>query len=237
MKSFFSISQHPSGLGETVYRTLFHKFNVRASYTSLGATDLGLSLRMMASGNVDGFSVSMPFKEKILHYLRVKDVVVKEFGCCNTVTVHRGELHGFNTDFYAVANTIASIPLDEPVSILGNGCMGKMFKHILGNRATVYSRSLGNWELRYRSTGTVINCTALGTSSPDSPFAMLPPLNRIIDLAIKENNLEKQALANGVEYTPGIEFYQKQITRQFYIYTGIRITDDDTREIFKNILY
>jgi shikimate 5-dehydrogenase len=105
-----------------------------------------------------------------------------------------------------------------------------MFKKIIGSRATIYSRSLGNWDQIQYLTGTVINCTSLGTSTTDSPFVTLPNLSHVIDLAISDNELKKQTMSSAIKYIGGKEFYLQQFKKQFEIYTGITLSQSELED-------
>ena len=86
----------------------------------------------------------------------------------------------------------------------------------------VAARRLDTWENKDLPTDVVINATALGTSTQESPFVKLPSgVKLVIDLAVKENDLTKQCLDAGVKYLSGMEFYKQQFLTQFKIYTGI----------------
>ncbi len=53
-----------------------------------------------------GFNVTIPFKEKIFHYLAEKEKIVDTIRCCNTVLIKQGKFHGFNTDVFGINETL-----------------------------------------------------------------------------------------------------------------------------------
>lgn len=227
MKHFYSLSKFPGKTGETNYNTFFSLKDLLYTYTALKCDDItsGMSIVKMVKPN--GVSVSMPFKSSVIPLLDRVERRVTEFNSCNTVVLDDDEYIGYNTDYYGVLDAVESFPNTEHVSILGNGSIGSMFKQMLGDRATVYSRSTGNWEDRHNIDGVVINCTGFGTATTSSPFQTLPKVIRVIDLAIAPNDLKKQCMENDVKYVAGIEFYRQQFRKQFELYTGTPLTQEE----------
>ena len=221
MKQFYSLSKCPGKIGETCYRKFFSLKNLPYTYTALKCENIVDSVTALKKSNSSGFSISMPYKSSVIPLLDNVDGLVTKFNSCNTVVNIDGKYIGYNTDYYGAIHVLKTIPEHDSINILGNGAMGNMFKKILGDRASIYSRSLGNWDQLQSLTGTVINCTSLGTSTKDSPFKKLPKLRQVIDLAIADNDLKKQTISSDIKYIGGKEFYQQQFKKQFEIYTGI----------------
>jgi shikimate dehydrogenase len=221
MKHFFSLSQYPGKTGEHYYNTLFRKKNLPYTYTALACNDIAEGVKKMRDIGAAGFSVSMPFKHSVIKHLDFAYNNVYHYDSCNTVQNVNGKFYGFNCDIIGVEYIISLIPISARICILGDGTIGSMFKRVLNDRAEVYSRKLGNWDKRHQSSDVIINCTSFGTAVTDSPFYVLPlKTTLVIDLAIKQNQLQGQATDAGVKYISGIEFYKQQLRSQFYIYTG-----------------
>jgi shikimate 5-dehydrogenase len=231
MSEFFSLSKYPGKTGEYFFNSMFKKFNMPHTYTALACDNIADGVKDMKERNASGFSVSMPYKVDVIQEIDFIENTVTRFNSCNTVFHNRDGWHGYNTDYFGAHHVLQQTPENSKVSILGDGAMGLMFKLILGNRAVVYSRKLGNWEQRYRADDIIVNCTSFGTATEDSPFSVLPPVKIIIDLAIKPNQLEQQAMTAGVKYIGGMEFYKRQFIRQFGIYTKKVITIEDVNSI------
>ena len=201
------------------------------TYTALACDNITDGVREMKACDAAGFSVSMPYKTDVMREIDFIENTVNRFNSCNTVYKERDGLHGYNTDYFGAYHVLRQVLDNSRISILGDGAMGNMFKKMLGDRAIVYSRKLGNWEYRYRADDVVINCTSYGTAIQDSPFNVLPPVKLVIDLAIKANQLEQQTTAVDVKYIGGMEFYKYQFIRQFGIYTKKLITIEDVNSI------
>jgi len=228
MKQFFSLSQFPGRNGESYYNSMFARFGMDHTYTALPCTNLEESIIDLVKCGASGISISMPFKYEILNLLDTKDDIVEKFQCCNTVLVeYNGELTGYNTDYYGAMYILSLINPDDIVSILGDGSMAKMFAELIGPRATMYSRKNNTWGNRYLQSDVIINCTAFGTSTSESPFSNLPNTKMVVDLATKPNQLELQCADEGVKYISGIEFYKRQFVKQFELYTGQELSPED----------
>jgi len=230
MKQFYSLSQYPGKTGETYYRKFFNLKNLPHSYNALKCENIVDSVTELKNIKASGFSVSMPYKASVIPLLDEVDNLVTQFNSCNTVVNVDGKYIGYNADYYGAIHVLKTILEHEPINILGNGAMGNMFKKILGSRANIYSRSLGNWDQRQSLSGTIINCTSLGTSTKDSPFIKLPNISHVIDLAMNDNDLKKQTISSDIKYIGGKEFYQQQFKKQFEIYTGITLSQSELED-------
>lgn len=230
MKQFYSLSQYPGKTGETYYRKFFSLKNLPYTYNALKCDNIVDSVTELKTYKATGFSVSMPYKSIVIPLLDDVDELVTKFNSCNTVLNIDGKYIGYNADYYGIIHVLKTIPDSDTINILGNGAMGNMFKKILGDKANIYSRSLGNWDQIQYLTGTVINCTSLGTSTKDSPFVKLPNLSHVIDLAISDNELKKQTMSSAIKYIGGKEFYLHQFKKQFQIYTGIALSQSELED-------
>ena len=230
MKQFYSLSQYPGKTGETYYRKFFNLKNLPYSYNALKCENIIDSVNELKNIKASGFSVSMPYKLSVIPLLDEVAESVIQFNSCNTVMNVDGRYIGYNADYYGAIHVLKTIPELDPISILGNGAMGNMFKKILGDRATVYSRSLDNWNEIQLLTGVVINCTSLGTSTKDSPFSNLPNISLMIDLAMSDNDLKNQITSSDIKYISGKEFYRHQFKKQFEIYTGITLSQSELED-------
>jgi shikimate 5-dehydrogenase len=222
MKQYYSVSQYPGKNGQFFYSKFFEYYEIEASYTPIGTTLLSNTLNEIKS-LASGISVSMPFKNEIIDFLDIKDLAVENYLVCNTINVINSQLHGFNCDLEGVKFLSKKINSSSSISVLGNGCIGKMFSKYLNDRKPViFSRSLSNWEDRHKNNEVIINCTSLGTSHPESPLKYIPKKTKlIIDLSLLNNDLEKLCFANQITYINGFEFYKAQFLKQFEIYTNI----------------
>lgn len=230
MKNFLSFSSNPGTTGLRYYSYFFKKYNIDAVYIPKKAENLNDAIGYARSVKASGFSVSMPFKKEIITYLNEMDASVFEYATCNTVKIVDDKLIGYNADYLGALAILKLIKPYHHVTILGNGAMGSMLHKLIPN-AKLISRSLKNWEDRILGSDVIINCSALGTISEESPFVELPKTNLVIDLALKNNNLKLQCQLKNVKYVSGIYFYKHNFLEQFKIYTGIRLHENEFEEL------
>lgn len=242
MKKYISLSQYPGRTGTYFYNKFFEHYNIDAVYEAKACDNIEQSLSRAVFNGVSGISVSMPFKQTVIPLLTEFDAYIAIYNSCNTITVKDKIIRGYNTDIFGVEHVCKDIKPDSKITILGAGAVGSMFVKNLeenGYHLNVCARSLKTWENRFMPTDIVINCTALGTSSADSPYQigqLHPDVKLVIDVAIKDNDLKKQCLAKGIKYISGREFYKAQFLNQFRIYTGIS-PDADLYDKFESEFY
>ncbi len=230
MQNFLSFSSNPGTTGLRYYSYFFRKYGLDCAYRPLAVTDLHKAIDNAKYERASGFSVSMPFKRSVIDFLDEVDPTVQEYQSCNTVKIVDNKLYGYNTDLDGALAIRELYICSNIVTILGNGAMGTMFNKLIpGSR--LISRSIDNWDARYCTTDTIINCTALGTVDQKSPFLVLPECKLVIDLALKENDLKLQCREKKVKYVSGIEFYKFNFLKQFEIYTGIKLDENEFEEV------
>jgi len=230
LQSFLSFSSNPGTTGLHYYSYFFKKYKLDCQYIPLAVTDLNQAVSDAKSQRVSGFSISMPFKRSIIDFLDEIDSAVLEYQSCNTVKIVDNKLYGYNADLDGALAILKLYIYSNGVTILGNGAMGTMFNKLI-NGSRLVSRSIGNWDTRYWSTDTIINCTALGTIDSNSPFLVLPECKLVIDLALKDNDLKLQCKEKKVKYVSGKEFYKFNFLKQFEIYTGIKLDEGEFEEV------
>lgn len=234
MKKYISLSKYPGKTGQYYYTSFFDLYKINASYTPLGTDNLDESIKTSLNNGVSGISISMPYKKQVINFLSEADETVIKYNSCNTILVLNNRLHGYNTDLQGVIWASSYISPECTVSILGNGCMGNMFyQYLIGtNKTTIYSPSLGNWDLRNQSADVIINCTPYGTIDQSSPYVNIDCSTKlIVDLAVNPGLLSHQAKENNIKYLSGKNFYKYQFMKQFEIYTGIKITEIEYEKV------
>jgi shikimate dehydrogenase len=238
MKKFISLSQYPGTTGQYFYTEFFKHYNVDAVYEPRACLDIAQGINQALQDNVSGISVSMPYKQQVIKHIDYKHAYVKLYNSCNTITVNKNETRGYNADLAGVEHVCKYINQNDRITVLGAGAVGSMFiKYLEENhydRLTVSARSLATWDQRYKPTDVIINCTALGTSTDESPYESekIPTNTRlVIDLAIKDNEFKQQCKNYNIKYVSGREFYRSQFLKQFEIYTGIKPSEQVYNDI------
>lgn len=238
MKKFISLSQYPGKTGQYFYTEFFKHYDIDATYTPLACADVEQSIRQAIEQGVNGISISMPFKNSVIPLVNSRHAYVDMYNSCNTIKIDKGISYGYNADLAGVESVCKEIKQGDKITILGGGAIGSMFVKYLEEQhyenLNLCTRTTGTWNNRYSYSDVVINCTAMGTSSYDSPYKIgqIPPAARVvIDLAIKDNELQEQCKIARIKYVSGREFYRSQFLKQFEIYTGIKSSEQVYNEI------
>ena len=132
---------------------------------------------------LNGFSITIPHKERILRYLDGCDPLAGKIGAVNTVVVRgKGKLYGYNTDYVGVLRTLQTrIPLQNSrVLIVGAGGVARAVAFALAEagssvcvcarrmeRAKSLARAVGGEtiarkQLRGEFFDAIVNATPLG---------------------------------------------------------------------------
>lgn len=109
-------------LSPVMHNAGFEKLGINASYDffELEENELDDFIKNLAENNIFGFSVSLPYKEKILDYIDKIDKDAEKIGAVNTV-VRKGKiLHGYNTDHLGVSLALKEAygDLRESISVI-----------------------------------------------------------------------------------------------------------------------
>ncbi|MGA1862654.1 shikimate dehydrogenase [Deferribacter thermophilus] len=86
--------------------------------------------------NVNGFNVTLPYKEKIFNYLDDLDKDAKEIKAVNCVLIRNGKMIGYNTDYYGIMKTFEDYNVDiagKDIVVLGCGGAAKPLLKFLKN--------------------------------------------------------------------------------------------------------
>ncbi|WP_082233767.1 shikimate dehydrogenase [Halobacillus massiliensis] len=83
-------------------------------------------IKKLKDSSLDGFNVTVPYKEKIISQLDEIDVAAKFLGAVNTVKVEDGRWIGYNTDGHGFYNSVAirfpkALGADKKVLLIGSG--------------------------------------------------------------------------------------------------------------------
>ncbi len=94
--------------GTYLHNGQFERSGVNAVYCRFLTTDLRKFVRYIAPV-LNGMSVTIPHKERMVRYLDIMDSRVRGTGAVNTVLCRKGELIGSNTDTAAALDTIEKV--------------------------------------------------------------------------------------------------------------------------------
>ena len=236
-------------LSPIMMNTAFRRESINAVYLGMHAKSLKDFVACVRDIPIQGFSVTMPYKEQIIEHLDNTDPFTQKTGACNTVIRSQdGKLYGFNTDVFGVLRPLeARLPLAN-ARILVIGAGGAARAAVFGlrernaqifitNRSSAsgqklarqaHARFVPRAALRKMDFDVIINATPVGMS--EIPQKSGPsPLNEneirtkyLMEMiyAPVETKLVKMARAKGVQVISGVEMFVHQGARQFEIWTG-----------------
>ncbi len=196
--------------------------------------------------NISGFSVTMPFKEKIMNYLDYYDPLAKIVGSVNTVMSEDSNLNGYNTDSTGAIQALKEKTGIKGKKILVMGAGGSARAIIYGLKEFgadihIFNRTIKKAEIladefnletidfRYISNAKfdiVINCTPVG-NAPNTTESLLHANNLngvkvVMDIITNplETQLIKEAKKAGCEVITGERMLLHQACGQFEIWQG-----------------
>ncbi len=196
---------------------------------------------------ISGFSVTIPYKQRILRYLSDCDPLATEIGAVNTVVVRGRKLHGYNTDYVGVLRALESrIALPgSRLLVFGAGGAARAVAFALARggcsvcicarrpeRAKALARAVGGAaipraRLRDESFDVIVNATPVGMY----PRADASPLEAaelncrlVFDIIYRplKTKLMQLAEQRGIETVSGLEMFLGQGMAQFELWTGKR---------------
>lgn len=176
-------------------------------------------------GSLDGFNVTMPYKQTIIPYLNRLDETAEAVGAVNVV--HKGV--GYNTDCLGFMSSLKPLlrDYDREALVLGTGGAAKAVVYglkQLGITPTLVSRTPKAGMLGYKQLTEeimqrftiIVNCTPLGMlpdidSCPPIPYEMITARHLLFDcvynpeetLFLCKGKAQGATIRNGIEMLIG----------------------------------
>lgn len=188
---------------------------------------------------LQGFNITIPYKEKIIEYLDDISESAQKIGAVNTVLVTENKWIGYNTDYIGFIETLR--PLLKPDSkraiVLGTGGASKAVLYGLGElgiQHTSVSRDKKKGDISYEELTSevismndiIINTTPLGVYPkvglyPNIPYHSIRPNSIMIDLIYnpKQTIFLKKGLAQGANIENGLNMLYIQAEKSWNIWT------------------
>jgi len=165
-KHSFSPAMHNAGFRALGIKAIYKLFEIKPS-------ELENFILTLQENNIQGFNVTIPYKEKILDYLNGSlAAAVKVIGAANTVKVERnGKLSGLNTDFLGFSRHLVELKLKpKKIALIGAGGAAKAVCFALAKKGAceiaIYDidkfRSIALRE-RFKNTFTATNFVTAGS--------------------------------------------------------------------------
>jgi shikimate dehydrogenase len=222
------------------FREKFEREDISAIYENFDLTDIS-ELPNIIAGNPDleGFNVTIPYKEQIFTYLDEVDPVAQKIGAVNMVKIQEGgSLKGYNTDYFGFSEAIKPFlqPEHKKALVLGTGGASKAVIFALRNSGIIpvpVSRTFIAHGFTYEDLDAmilkdhlvIINCTPLGTSPntaefPPIPFEFLDEKHLVFDLIYNpsETRLMHLAARQGATVCNGLRMLELQAEKSWELW-------------------
>lgn len=193
--------------------------------------------------HLDGYNVTIPYKQAVIPYLDGMSDEARAIGAVNTVRVENGRYYGYNTDVIGFRESLREWLAKDNASVskalvLGTGGASKAVCYALtqlGITWQLVSRTpkegcLTYADLRketaFASIDLIINCTPLGTfpnvdTCPDLPYESFTPTIRLYDLVYnpEETLFLRRGREQGCPVKNGLEMLHRQAEAAWDIWT------------------
>lgn len=210
-------------LSPDIHKEIFKQLNIEGAYRLFEIAkenigDLSKSLRTLS---IKGVNVTIPYKEIVMGYLDEISREAKEIGAVNTIFNKKGQLIGYNTDYYGFKYMLEDkniIIKGKKITVLGTGGASKaVIAYLLDEEAleiNLVSRTkkelytdesrikvITYEELDYVLGDIIINTTPVGMypNNDDSPVSedIIKKYDVLVDLIY--NPLETEFLKMGIK--------------------------------------
>lgn len=127
-------------LSALMHNAAFRAMRMNCEYKlfELGPANLAVFFKNLSRHHIKGLNITIPYKEKVLRFLKVISPQARLIGAVNTIKVRGTLLEGHNTDAYGFIRHLASdlgfSPKARNVSIIGAGGAAKAVSAALSQR-------------------------------------------------------------------------------------------------------
>jgi 3-dehydroquinate dehydratase / shikimate dehydrogenase len=246
----FGVIGNPIGhsLSPLMHNTGYVAAKKDAVFLPFLVDDLREFLRVVHELGLQGFSVTLPHKQKILNYLEECDPLAEEIGAVNTVTIRRnGKLAGANTDYVGVLRALESKLRikDSRILIFGAGGAARAAAFALaktgaevfvcsrrdkaarGLARAVKGEAVHRAVLQRTRFDAILNATPVGMYPRESKSPLeASELNcgLVMDLIYRplQTKLLKTAAGRGIRTVSGVEMFLAQGIAQWELWMGSR---------------
>nr|MBC8147770.1 shikimate dehydrogenase [Bacteroidota bacterium] len=196
--------------------------------------------------NLQGFTITIPYKTKILDYIDNSDNIVKKVGATNTVRIKRESgkiiLEAYNTDVYGFEKSIKPLLKEhhKKALILGSGGASKAAEYVFNSLHIEYlivSRIPSNNQISYQDLSKailedyniIINSTPIGTfpnikEFPDIPYEFVSNKHLLFDMVYNPSKTEflRKGKKHGAFIKNGLEMLELQAEASWKIWNNFK---------------
>ncbi|MDY6836944.1 MAG: shikimate dehydrogenase [Thermodesulfobacteriota bacterium] len=240
-----------------MHNTAFRLLGIDALYLPFEVNDLSLAFSGMKALNIQGASVTHPFKEKIIGLIDEVDDTAKKIGAVNTLVFGQGRVRGTNTDWVGAVRCLeALLPVKGHTFVVlgaGGAARAAVFgitshggKAIVVNRSEAKGRALAEEfdslfvplsEIQGVSGDCLVNTTPVGmypkTDALPVPREVLGRYKAVADVVYNPlmTMLLKEAEKAGCLVASGFEMFLYQGVEQFTTWTGKKAPVKEMRDV------
>ncbi len=243
-------------LSPVMHNAAFQACGLNKVYVAFEVEDIPRAMDGFRALGVGGVSVTIPHKQAVIPLLDAIDPLAQKIGAVNTLLIHDGHIHGYNTDWIG-ANQALEMIVDLPGSTvlvvgaggsaraIGFGLQEKGATVILANRTLTRGQALAGdlncecyplAEINNLKVDALVNATSVGmTPNVDEtpvPKQVLKNIPAVMDIvyAPSETRLLKEAKEAGCKTVSGTYMLLFQGAAQFELWTGRKAPVDVMRE-------
>jgi shikimate dehydrogenase len=256
MTKKFGILAYPAGhsLSPAMHNAAFKELGIDASYEFFETPPEKLEefIQRVREEHIDGLSVSIPHKEKIIPLLDEVTDAAREIGAVNTVYWRDEKLVGDNTDWLGFLKSFDKPIENKKVVVLGGGGAARAIIYALfKNNCEVSVITREAWEFKglqkdfgeriknydfiqnldNYNPDILVNSTPLGMKGKFEEMSFVPPeffenhKPLVFDIVYnpRETKLMQSAKTTGCETIEGLQMLVNQAVAQFEKFTNQKI--------------
>lgn len=186
--------------------------------------------------DLQGFTITHPYKIEILSYLDEIDSNAKEIGAVNVVKIQNGKLIGFNTDYIGFQGLLEDAVKEKDIKkayVCGTGGASDAVKFVLRKQGIdfeILSRKNDSYKTLkskgFHDNELIINATPVGMypncdEMPDLPYETANDSNVFIDLIYnpEETMFMREAKKYGAKAFNGLKMLKLQAEAAWRIWS------------------
>jgi shikimate dehydrogenase len=248
-----SLSGRPSNIGTRFHNYLYEELDLDFFYKAFTTADIVGAVAGIRALGIRGCSISMPFKEDVIELVDEMTASADAIRSVNTIVNVDGHLTAYNTDYLAVGSLLRSHAIEPTpeVAVIGSGGMARAVVAALvgegftGGTVVARNEEAGTalaeqygygWQpvMGWLRPRLLVNATPIGMA--DGPEADSLPVDEavveaaetVFEVVAVPEQTPLVALAERLDKTVirGTEVIALQAAEQFYLYTGVRPTDE-----------
>ena len=245
-----------------IHKMFFDKFHIKGDYKlfELKEEDLEEFCLEAKKGEIQGFNITIPYKESIFSFVDFIDPKAEKIGAINTVKNLNGKLYAYNTDYYGYLYSVQKLGINlsgEKAIVLGNGGSAKavieVCKDLGAKEIYLVSRnpeknvpegviSIGYQELLFLGNAKLItNCTPVGMYPNIENCPIEKELFKNYDYAIdliynpKETRFLEYAREIGKSTLNGLYMLLGQALKAEEIWQNKEISSETIDSLYENL--